>query len=132
MLFARVTDPGKKICVRAITAAEAPHERASDHGRFGVASSDRRWRGRRRTGLRWLVSPLYDDRIDELVVTMGATEDDEPNGAVEPSIGPHNDLESDGDCDAEEDDPGGGNVEDEGELDLCDDEEDRVERWVPV
>jgi hypothetical protein len=81
-------------------------------------------------GRRFLVAPITDSRMDELIGAMAASEDDEPSGDTEPSLAGINavwspgvsgeDLEGDNDCDAEEDDPGGGNVEDEGEADFCD------------
>jgi hypothetical protein len=67
---------------------------------------------------RYLVAPVNDELIEILIVALAATEDDEHNGDIEPSIGTELDLESDGDCDAEpngdEQEPNG----DEGDYSL--------------
>jgi len=76
-----------------------------------------------RAGGRWLVASVNDDLAEAVAAAIGAAEDeednndDEPDGSEEPSLGwsgglqyrldtAPNDLESDGDCDAEPDHEG--------------------------
>jgi hypothetical protein len=68
----------------------------------------------------YLVAPIGADLLETLIVAAGSTEDDEPSVGggqhgtnVADIEGDELELEGDGDCDKEEDDDPGGNIDDE-------------------
>jgi hypothetical protein len=74
----------RRVTGRTISADLVLHQLVRDGDVYEV--------GRRR----YLVAPLDQAMLDALIIAAGITEDDEPNGDLEPSLGAQDELESDG------------------------------------